>query len=144
MLLLCLGLAVPAQAQGDARAADATGAPVILVLGDSLSAAYGVPLTQGWVALLQRRLSEAGYPHTVVNASVSGETTAGGLRRLPPLLDRHHPALVLLELGANDGLRGQPLPQMQDNLRRMATLSRDAGATAVLFEMYIPTNSGVD
>jgi len=117
-------------------------APTILVLGDSLSAAYGVPKAQGWVALLQQRLSDRGYPQRVVNASISGETTVGGLNRLPALLDRHTPQLVLIELGANDGLRGLALEQLTANLRRMAALSRKAGAVPVLFEMRIPSNYG--
>ncbi|MGB0220301.1 MAG: arylesterase [Sinimarinibacterium flocculans] len=124
-------------------AGDSAGsAPTILVLGDSLSAAYGIPAERGWVALLQERLRDRGYPHGVVNASVSGETTAGGLARLPALLDRHQPQMVLIELGGNDGLRGLPLDKLEDNLRRAATLSRDAGATPVLFEMRIPSNYG--
>lgn len=121
------------------RAADA---PVILVTGDSLSAAYGMALDQGWVALLQQRLQQQGYPHRVVNASVSGETTKGALSRLPAELKRHRPALVLIELGANDGLRGQPTKAMRENLRRMADLSRKAGAKPVLFEMRLPANYG--
>lgn len=149
MLAVC-AIALPALADGDLRdfAAQknpaAANAPVILVLGDSLSAAYGVPLSQGWVALLQQRLEQRGYPDRVVNASVSGETSAGGLRRLPELLDRHHPQFVLIELGANDGLRGLPLPQLQANLRQMATAATNAGAQPIVFEMYIPTNYGVD
>jgi acyl-CoA thioesterase-1 len=149
MLAAC-AIALPALADGDERdvaaqnASAAAPAPAILVLGDSLSAAYGVPLQQGWVALLQQRLKERGYPDQVINASVSGETSAGGLRRLPDLLDRHHPQFVLIELGANDGLRGLPLPQLRANLRRMAAAAIDAGAQPVLFEMYIPTNYGVD
>lgn len=119
-----------------------TAAPVLLVVGDSLSAAYGIPVSQGWVALLQQRLQSAGYPQRVVNASVSGETTSGGLNRLPALLDRHQPQVVLIELGANDGLRGLPLKQLNENLTRMATLSRAAGAQSVLFEMHIPINYG--
>jgi acyl-CoA thioesterase I len=124
-------------------AADATGsAPTILVLGDSLSAAYGIPAERGWVALLQERLRNRGYPHAVVNASISGETTAGGLARLPALLDRHQPQMVLIELGGNDGLRGLPLERLAGNLMRMAALSREAGAVPVLFEMRIPSNYG--
>jgi acyl-CoA thioesterase-1 len=118
------------------------GAPTILVLGDSLSAAYGIPASKGWVTLLQERLRERGYPQRVVNASVSGETTAGGLARLPALLDRHQPQMVLIELGGNDGLRGQPVARIEENLTRLATLSRDAGAVPVLFEMRIPSNYG--
>lgn len=117
-------------------------APVILVVGDSLSAAYGIPVQQGWVHLLATRLEDRGYPHRVVNASVSGETTAGGLSRLPALLDRHTPRLVLLELGGNDGLRAQPPQKLRDNLVRLVALSRAAGAEPVLFEMQIPSNYG--
>lgn len=116
--------------------------PKILVFGDSLSAAYGIPASQGWAALLQQRLRAQGYPHAVVNASVSGETTAGGLARLPAALGQHRPAIVLLELGANDGLRGLPVKKMRENLERMVRLSRAAGARPVLFEMRIPANYG--
>ena len=116
--------------------------PVILILGDSLSAAYGIPVEQGWVSLLQRRLAERGFPHRVVNASISGDTTSGGLSRLPAALQAHHPALVLLELGANDGLRGQSLSLMADNLGRLIELSRQAGARVLLAEMRIPSNYG--
>jgi acyl-CoA thioesterase I len=116
--------------------------PVILVTGDSLSAAYGMGLDQGWVALLQQRLKQQGYPHSVVNTSVSGETTRGALARLPAELARHKPAIVLIELGANDGLRGQPLAALRNNLRQMVVLSRKAGATPVLFEMRLPANYG--
>lgn len=122
--------------------AAAESAPVMLVLGDSLSAAYGIGLDQGWVALLQARLSDRGYPQRIVNASVSGETSAGGLTRLPALLQRHRPSIVLIELGANDGLRGLPLERLRANLRQMCILIRDAGARAVLFEMRIPINYG--
>lgn len=111
-------------------------------MGDSLSAAYGIPLESGWVQLLQARLRSSGYPHRVINGSVSGETTAGGLARLPPALERHQPKIVLIELGGNDGLRGLPLAQLRANLTRMAELSRNAGAQPVLFEMRIPTNYG--
>lgn len=117
-------------------------APVILVFGDSLSAAYGIPAEQGWVSLLQRRLAERGYPHQVVNASISGDTTSGGLSRLPAALERHRPALIILELGANDGLRGQPPMVMNHNLAQMIELSQQAGAQALLAEMRIPPNYG--
>ncbi|HSW15531.1 MAG TPA: arylesterase [Solimonas sp.] len=117
-------------------------APRILVFGDSLSAAYGIPAAQGWAALLQQRLRAQGYPHTVVNASISGETSAGGLARLPAALAQHRPGIVLLELGANDGLRGLPVKQMRGNLGRMLELSRQAGAKSLLFEMRIPANYG--
>jgi acyl-CoA thioesterase-1 len=117
-------------------------APAILVLGDSLSAGYGIPAERGWVNLLQRRLAERGFPHRVVNASISGDTTGGGLSRLPAALERHRPALVILELGANDGLRGQPPMAMATNLGRMIELSRQTGARVLLAEMRIPPNYG--
>ncbi len=135
-----LGLAAAVAAPANGPVPDDP--PRILVLGDSLSAAYGIPLQRGWVALLQARLQAAGYPQRVVNASVSGETTAGGLSRLPALLERHRPHWVLIELGANDGLRGLPLARLEANLRQMAQLVRAAGAQPVLFEMRIPTNYG--
>jgi acyl-CoA thioesterase-1 len=117
--------------------------PVILVWGDSLSAAYGMPRESGWVQLLQERLRQKGYPHRVVNGSVSGETTAGGLARLPAALKQHRPAVVLIELGGNDGLRGLPLAQLRANLAQLVKLSRDAGARALVFEMRMPPNYGV-
>lgn len=120
----------------------ANAAPTILVLGDSLSAGYGISARDGWVSLLERRLKDQGFPHRVVNASISGDTTAGGLSRLPALLERHTPALVLVELGANDGLRGQPVAQMKKNLVAIAAKARDKKAQAVLFEMRIPSNYG--
>lgn len=138
--VLCLvwaGAGVP----GIVAAADAN-APVILVVGDSLSAAYGINARRGWVRLMADRLQEQGFPHRVINSSVSGETTAGGLNRLPGLLERHQPAWVLIELGGNDGLRGLPVPRLKDNLAEMVTLSAAAGAQAVLFEMQIPSNYG--
>ncbi len=111
-------------------------------MGDSLSAAFGIPLESGWVQLLQARLRSFGYPHHVVNASVSGETTAGGLARLPAALERHHPKIVLIELGGNDGLRSLPLKQLRGNLAQMAALAKKAGAQPILFQMRIPSNYG--
>lgn len=121
-----------------AGAADKT----ILVWGDSISAGYGLDADTGWVHLLERRLQSQGRGYTVVNASVSGETTAGGLSRLPAALDKFKPDLVLLELGGNDGLRALPLDQMHTNLDKMVGLVRAAKARPVLFEMYIPRNYG--
>jgi acyl-CoA thioesterase-1 len=111
----------------------------ILVMGDSLSAGYGINLEEGWVHLLEKDL--AGKTQ-FINASVSGETTTGGLTRLPALLKTHHPAIIILELGGNDGLRGQPLKVMQDNLQSMIDASRAAGASVLLVGMQIPTNYG--
>jgi acyl-CoA thioesterase-1 len=116
----------------------------IMVFGDSLSAAYGISPTQGWVTLLGERIAKAGLPWKVVNASVSGETTAGGLRRLAEDLKRHKPDLVLVELGANDALRGQPLSTTRKNLETMIRLSREARAEPVLIGLMIPPNYGID
>jgi acyl-CoA thioesterase I len=116
--------------------------PVILVVGDSLSAGYGVAVEATWVALLERRLANQGYGYRVVNASISGDTTGGALSRLPRALELHRPSIVILELGGNDGLRGLPLKQMRANLEAMLTQVRAAGARAVLIGMRIPTNYG--
>ncbi len=117
--------------------------PTILVFGDSISAGYGLPrVEQGWVALLQAKLKKEGYGYEVVNASVSGETTGGGLARLPRALSLHHPSIVILELGGNDGLRALPIAPMRANLARMAELSTAAGAKVVLVGMRIPPNYG--
>jgi acyl-CoA thioesterase-1 len=118
-------------------------APVILVFGDSISAGYGLArVEQGWVALLQTRLKEQEYGYQVVNASVSGETTAGGLARLPRALMLHQPKIVILELGGNDGLRALPIAQMRANLVRMIDLSAAAGAEVLLLGMRMPPNYG--
>ncbi|MDA9598954.1 arylesterase [bacterium] len=111
----------------------------LLVLGDSLSAGYGVNQGKGWVALLR---SDLGDDHTVINGSISGDTTGGGLNRLPLLLEKFSPDYVLLELGGNDGLRGQPLNLMKGNLNAMITLCRKAGAEPILFGMRLPPNYG--
>ena len=116
--------------------------PTILVFGDSLSAAYNIPRERGWVALLQQRLQQQGFPQHVVNASVSGETTSGGLSRLAAALKQHKPDIVILELGANDGLRGLPVSDMQRNLRAMIEASRAAKARVLLVGMKIPPNYG--
>jgi acyl-CoA thioesterase-1 len=126
-----------------ARAAGAPAyAPVILVLGDSLSAAYGIKLEQGWVALLQARLRAKGYGHRVVNASSSGETTGGGLTRLPRALATHQPAIVIVELGGNDGLRGLAVADVRRNLSSIIRSSQQAGARILLVGMRIPPNYG--
>lgn len=125
-----------------ASAFAAPGNGPVLVLGDSLSAAYGLRSDAGWVTLLHGRLQQAPIPREVVNASISGETTAGGLARLPKLLADHKPALVVVELGANDALRGLPLSAPRDNLRRIVTLSTGAGASVLLVGTEIPINYG--
>lgn len=114
----------------------------ILVVGDSISAAYGIDKTAGWVSLLEQKLDHECASLDVYNASVSGETSAGGAARLPALLATHQPSIVVIELGGNDGLRGMPPVQMKQNLERMIALSREAGAEPLLFGMRIPPNYG--
>ncbi|MFZ4498962.1 MAG: arylesterase [Burkholderiales bacterium] len=148
----CLWLGLPAAASvawagkdtgvAAGGGAPAKPAPVVLVMGDSLSAAFGIPLQQGWVRLLAQRLQKDGSPVQVVNASISGETTQGGVTRLPAELARVRPAVVVIELGANDGLRGQSLDAMRDNLRQMIRLSKAAGAKVLVLGMRIPPNYG--
>lgn len=134
ILLICLLWAPP-----HAEAADE---PVLLVYGDSLSAAYGLRADQGWVALLQKRLADEGYGYRVVNASVSGETTSGGKARLDRALEQHQPRLVILELGANDGLRGLPVAAARDNLAAMIDRIQAGKARVLLIGIQIPPNYG--
>ena len=117
-------------------------ARTILVFGDSLSAAYGIRPEHGWVALLAQRLHAQGYGYQVVNASVSGETSTGGLERLPRALQLHSPEIVILELGANDGLRGLPVSALRENLARMVQLAQATGARVLLVGIRIPPNYG--
>ena len=117
-------------------------ANTILILGDSISAAFGIDKTQGWVSLLDKKLSQQCEAITVKNASVSGETTAGGLSRLPSLLEETKPSLVVVELGGNDGLRGLSPKVMQQNLQRMIRLSKGAGARVVVLGIHMPSNFG--
>ena len=114
----------------------------ILVLGDSLSAAYGIERSQGWVHLLQDHLNSNGHPYHVINASVSGETTRGGLARLPRSLKQHQPNIVIIALGGNDGLRAIPLKEFQKNLEAMITLAKSSNAKVVLCGVRIPPNLG--
>lgn len=114
----------------------------ILVFGDSLSAAYGIPREAGWVSLLQQELQRAHPQYRIVNASISGETTGGGLRRLASALRQHQPGIVILELGANDGLRGIPSQDIEANLGKLITQSRKAGAKVLLLGMQLPPNYG--
>ena len=116
----------------------------MLVYGDSLSAAYGMPERQGWVALLEERLKRERPDYSVVNASISGETTAGGLTRFEKVLERARPAVVVLELGANDGLRGLPVAAMKKNLSAMIGRAQKAGARVLLVGMQVPPNYGAD
>lgn len=115
--------------------------PTILVMGDSLSAGYGIDIEQGWVNLLREKLNGE-YAHRVVNASVSGEISRGGLNRLPRLLEEYHPEVVILELGGNDGLRGLPLTELHENLSDMIERSQDVGARVLLIGIQIPPNYG--
>ena len=121
-----------------ARASAAT----ILVFGDSLSAAYGLAQNAGWPSLLEKRLRDEGYDYRVANASLSGETTAGGASRIDGALSAHKPAIVVLELGANDGLRGQSIDVMKRNLEKMVDASRKAKAEVLLVGMRLPPNYG--
>jgi acyl-CoA thioesterase-1 len=114
----------------------------ILVLGDSLSAEYGLQRGQGWVALMQARLSHEKMAAQVINASISGDTTSGGRSRLPALLIQHNPSLVIIELGGNDALRGLPLAMSQDNLQTMTRAAKAAGAKVLLLGMQVPPNYG--
>jgi len=113
----------------------------ILIMGDSLSAGYGIDIQQGWVSLLQKKLAENNAVE-IINASVSGETSSGGKARLPALLNEHKPDIVILELGGNDGLRGQPLKLLENNLQTMIDASKNSGAEVILAGMQIPPNYG--
>jgi acyl-CoA thioesterase I len=146
--MLCM-LALHATAIGaitskSSKAATAPARPVILVLGDSLSAEYGLQRGSGWVQLLAHRLQQSGSNYTVVNASISGETTSGGRTRLPALLKQHRPAIVIIELGGNDGLRGLPVAQMQENLAAMVRASQASGAKVLIAGIRVPPNYGRD
>jgi acyl-CoA thioesterase-1 len=125
-----------------ASAAQGAAGGTIMVFGDSLSAGYGIDIDQSWTHLLQQRLQNRGYEYTVVNASISGDTTESGVTRIGPALEKFAPALVILELGGNDGLRGIPLERMQDNLLSIVNQSKAAGAAVILLGIRIPTNYG--
>lgn len=114
----------------------------ILILGDSLSAAYGMEVSESWPSLLQKRLDEGDYGYRVFNSSIAGDTTQGGLARLPRLLEKQQPAIVLIELGGNDGLRGLPLDTTRGNLASMIEKSRATGAEVIIAEIRIPPNYG--
>jgi len=116
--------------------------PVILILGDSLSAEYGLPRGTGWVNLLEGQLIKDKSPWSVFNASISGETSSGGVNRLPNLLSQKKPGIVLIELGANDALRGLPVSQTETNLRKMIEISKNSGAKVLLCGIQIPSNYG--
>jgi acyl-CoA thioesterase I len=137
-----IGALAAAAALLPSRAAGQAAAPRILVVGDSLSAEYGLARGAGWVALLEQRLAREKIIARVVNASISGDTTSGGRSRLPALLAQHKPTHVILELGGNDALRGLPLKMTQDNLGTMARASKDAGARVLIAGMQMPPNYG--
>ena len=133
-IVLLIGLAF--------TAVGSPGVGPVLVVGDSLSAGYGIDHRQGWVALLQQRIADRGLPQAVVNASITGDTTRGGLSRLPAALERARPSVVVIALGGNDGLRGFAPTQTKANLREMIELSRDAGADVLLLGIKLPANYG--
>jgi len=146
-LLHCSALALAGLALGHAAvraqgARPAAVAPVVLVVGDSLSAEYGIARGSGWVALLEQRLAREKITARVVNASISGDTTSGGRSRLPALLAEHRPAVVVIELGGNDALRGLPLDMTRQNLTEMARAAKAAGARVLLAGMQVPPNYG--
>ncbi len=140
--LLAFAAALLVASNGIVPARAEPGAPVLLVVGDSISAGYGLPAGQGWVDLLAARLKVARYPHRVVNASISGDTTAGGRARLAALLAQHRPAVVVIELGGNDGLRGGNLKATRENLDAMVVAVRKAGAKVLLVGTKLPPNYG--
>jgi len=121
---------------------DADSTRTLLVYGDSLSAGYGIDETRGWVQLLDEKVRNEDFPYRVINGSVSGETTTGGLSRLPAMLETYQPDLVILELGGNDGLRGLPLDSIRENLEAMVGLAREQGAEVLLVGIQIPPNYG--
>lgn len=141
-LLVSAGIKAQTATSAPKGAADQT--PRILVLGDSLSAEYGLTRGSGWVALLEQQLARQKFAVKVINASISGDTTAGGRARLSALLRQHRPNVVVIELGANDALRGLPLELTQDNLAAMATAARQSGAQVLLLGMQVPPNYGRD
>lgn len=135
MWFLSAGLALMCMAQNAA-------AGTVLIVGDSISAGFGLDTSKGWVALLEQRLKREGFDDKVVNASISGDTSAGGLARLPAALVAHKPDLVIIELGGNDGLRGQPPAQLQQNLASIIDRSKASGAKVLLLGMQLPPNYG--
>ena len=122
--------------------AHATETPTVLVFGDSLSSGYGIDVDQSWAALLQTRLTDQGYEHQVINASISGDTTESGAARIALAITSFEPSLIILELGGNDGLRGIPADRMRENLHKIIRTSKDSGAAVVLLGIRIPPNYG--
>lgn len=147
MAVLLAGLPLSSKAQQTAAAASGGAGKrgaVILVVGDSLSAEYGLKRGEGWVSLLEKRMADQRIAASVVNASISGDTTSGGRSRLPALLAQHKPTHVILELGGNDALRGLPLQSTEDNLNQMTRAAQAAGAKVLLVGMQVPPNYGGD
>ncbi len=140
MVIVSLTPSLPSSARADASATSAP--PTVLILGDSLSAAYGIGIEEGWVSLLKQRIAARGLSDQVVNASISGETTSGGLARLPALLTRHRPAVLVIQLGANDGLRGLSLAALRENLTRLVQQGRASGSRVLLVGIQLPPNYG--
>ena len=135
---------LPAAVAAQTKPIAAKPAPTILVVGDSLSAEYGLKRGTGWVALLEQRLAQEKKAIKVINASISGDTTSGGRSRLPALLNLHKPSVVVIELGGNDALRGLPLNMTEDNLQTMTRAAQAAGAKVLLLGMQVPPNYGQD
>ncbi|SAL39311.1 arylesterase [Caballeronia sordidicola] len=147
MAMIACVIALPAHAAApvaDTAMRASPGAPSIVVLGDSISAEYGLPRDTGWVALLRKKLTQERFDYSVANSSISGDTTSGGLARLPAALNRIKPKLVIVELGANDALRGVPLATTEANLRTIIEKSQAASAKVLLIGMYVPPNYGPD
>lgn len=134
LFFLLIFLSAPTLAGAETRS--------VIILGDSLSAAYGMEVSESWPELLQWRFNEHGHAYQVFNSSIAGDTTQGGLARLPRLLEKHQPSIVIIELGGNDGLRGLPVRVTRDNLAAMIEKSQSAGASVILAEMRIPPNYG--
>lgn len=141
-VLLIVSLALIISLPCVATESQPSNSPTILIMGDSLSASFGIRTSEGWAALLQKRLAAENLPHRAINASISGETTNGGLSRLPQALNTHKPQTVIIELGANDGLRGLPINLMRENLRRMIKLSQLAKSQVLILGMRLPPNYG--
>lgn len=144
LAFFCLASLAPVALAQTSAAAAGSSTPVLLVVGDSLSAEYGLARGTGWVTLLEQRLQREKINHRVVNASISGDTTSGGVNRLPALLKQHQPRVLVVELGANDALRGLSLTMTEANLRKMVKDGQAAGAKVVVTGMQIPPNYGRD
>lgn len=139
LVFLLINLSLPYALAGENSQSEQQ---TILIMGDSISAGFGIDKSQGWVALLESKLKPLATPYKIINASISGETTSGGANRIKPLLVKHNPSLVIIELGGNDGLRGSPIKMMKQNLDYMIKQSQNAGAEVLLLGMRIPPNYG--